>query len=579
MARPIYNAKYENSWALVVGINEYEHASRLGYATNDATAFAEQLTSRFGFPDANVSIILDKDATLQNIRGAMHKLARGTTEEDRIIVFYAGHGHTVPAYGREAGFLVPVDGRADDTSTLLTWDDLVNTSRIIRAKHMLFIMDACYGGLIGMRALSPGAKRFVRDMLSRYSRQFLTAGKADEVVADCGGPRNGHSVFTGHLLNALEGEMQASDGLISANALMAHVYSRVAQDPHSLQAPHYGFLAGDGDLFFTIPVVETDPSKPKDTGDVMIEVPPDLLAPEEATAAPPLLERVKEYLSDRKHRIALDDLVMRELRTAQQRLGEENFSVQGSNITKQDFADRLLKYENASSDLLKVSALLGRWAEDDQQAVIRQIVNAIAGQIESKGGLTLWLSLRYYPMLLVMYAAGMSAIHGENYRSLKTLFTTPVQNQRRGDTTAVVQATTEAMLDVSRMDAFKFLPDFERKYTPQSEYLFTRMQPTVEDLLFLGNRYEDCFDRFEILYALVFADLSNTGWGHPGRFAWKYRSRGRSDDPYTALVEEAKGEGDNWAPLRAGFFRGSHDHFAVVAERYRTELLDKLSWF
>jgi hypothetical protein len=332
-------------------------------------------------------------------------------------------------------------------------------------------------------------------------------------------------------------------------------------------------------LFFTVPVVETDPSKPKDTGDVLIEVPPDLLAPEEATVAPPLLERVKEYLSDRKHRIALDDLVMRELRGAQQRLGEEKFSVQGGSINKQDFADRLLRYEGAIADLLSVSALLGRWADDDHQSAIRHIVNAIAGQIESKGGLTLWLSLRYYPMLLIMYSAGISAIHGENYRSLKTLLTTPVRSHRRGDATALVQATTEAMLDVNRMDAFKFLPDFERKYTPQSEYLFTRIQPIVEDLLFLGNRYEDCFDRFEILYALAYADLSKLDWGHPGRFAWKYRSRMADSDPFTALVEEAKAEGDNWAPLRAGLFRGSHAHFAGVAERYRTGLLDKLPWF
>jgi hypothetical protein len=44
--------------------------------------------------------------------------------------------------------------------------------------------------------------RFLRDMLQRFSRQVLTAGKADETVADENGPRPGHSIFTSHLLEA-----------------------------------------------------------------------------------------------------------------------------------------------------------------------------------------------------------------------------------------------------------------------------------------------------------------------------------------------------------------------------------------
>jgi len=581
MARPTYSTRYLNSWAVVVGINEYEHVSRLRYARNDAQVFAEWLVSRFGFPADNVSILLDGDATSRRIQHAIHNLARTTAEDDRVVVFYAGHGQTVPAHGREAGFLVPVDGKQEDTSTLVPWDDLVSTSRMIRAKHMLFIMDACYGGLIGMRALAPGSKRFLRDMLGRYSRQFLTSGKADELVADSGGPRNGHSVFTGHLLDALDGGLQAPDGVISANALMAHVYDRVSRDPHSRQAPHYGFLEGDGDFFFAAPEVKPDADTPNPTPEVLVEVSPELLPQEpeeEGAVVPMLLDQLKDYLSDHRHRIQLNELVMRELRAGQRRLGEENFSVQGGNISKEEFAGRLIRYEAAMGELLPVSILLGRWAEPDQQGVIRQIVNVLAGQIESKGGNTLWLALRSFPMLLSMYAGGIAAIEGENYPSLRTLLATLVSNTRRGETTTVVQATTEAMLEVARANAFKLLPGHERHFTPQSEYLFKRMQPLLEDALFLGARYEDQFDRFEIFYALTNADYDDGHWGHPGRFAWKYRRPGGSNNPFIALVEEAKRDGDNWPPLRAGLFRGSHARFEQVVERFRTELLHKLTW-
>ena len=91
--------------------------------------------------------------------------------------------------------------------------------------------------------------RFLRDMLQRFSRQVLTAGKADETVADANGPRPGHSIFTGHLLDALEGGA-ASEGMITASGVMAYVYQKVSRDQYSRQTPHYGFFDGDGDFVF-----------------------------------------------------------------------------------------------------------------------------------------------------------------------------------------------------------------------------------------------------------------------------------------------------------------------------------------
>ncbi len=575
--RTKYKPNYTNSWALVVGINNYMCAPPLTYACNDAAVFAEQLIETFDFPSANVTTLLNEKATLKNIQAAMHSLIHTTGDDDRVVVFYAGHGYTIPAHGKDAGFLFPVDGDSSDTSTLLPWDDLASTSRIIRAKHVLFIMDACYGGLIGMRALSPGSARFVDDMMSRYSRQFLTAGKADEAVADSGGPRSGHSVFTGHLLDALDGVMPTEDGIISANALMAHVYDRVARDPHSQQAPHYGFLAGDGDFFFSVPEIAVDPDQPKDAEDVLVEIPVGLVTPEDVDMAQPLHRQIEEYLSDHKHRISLHNLVKSELRIVQRRLSDANFSVQSGSISGDDFAIRLNNYEEAVSDFLQVPILLGRWADHDQQKAIQQIVHVLAGEIESTGGLVLWLALRSYPMLLAMYSGGIAAIDGDNYESLKSLFATRVRNHRRDEPATVLQATVEAMLDVNRTEAFKHIPEFKNRYAPQSDYLFKRIQPIVEDTLALGVRYEDYFDRFEMLYALNYVDHSESSWGPPGRFAWKYCGPFGSN-PFTDMLEEARQEGDAWPPLAAGMFYGSHQRFLEVASRFEEGLLKKLNW-
>ena len=581
MARHVYEAKYDNSWGLVVGINEYEHARNLDHARSDADEVARVLIDQFRFPNENVTLLLDGDANLQSIRAAMYKIARESAADDRVFVFYAGHGVTIPAYGGEAGFLVPCDGRSQDAATLLPWDEFVRISQMVRAKHVLFIMDACYGGLIASRSLPPGSKRYVRDMLGRYTRQFLTAGKADERVADGGGPREGHSVFTGHLLDALEGDLAAEDGIISANAAMSYVYDRVSKAPMSKQTPHYGFIDGDGDFLFSYPDLDSEPEKPLPEGDYLIEIPADLNPQDVGGKAQSMLDQLKDYLSEERHRIRLHDLVMEQLRRSQQRLGEEHFSTQdGGRVSGEEFADRLLRYENAMSDLLQMSVLLGRWTGPSQQNVVQQLVNVLAGQIESRGGLVLWLALRSYPMLLAMYIAGIAALEGSNYCCLKTLFGTevPDHTRSRSDSVTVVQATTIAMLDIARTDAFKLLPGHERHYTPQSEYLFKRVQPFIDDILFTGGRYEDLFDRFEILYALTYSDFSGRDWGHPGRFAWKYCSRMGDTDPFTSLVDEANREGQDWGPVKAGLFQGSPERFQEVAKRYKEGLLARLSW-
>ena len=140
----------------------------------------------------------------------------------------------------------------------------------------------------------------------------------------------------------------------------------------------------------------------------------------------------------------------------------------------------------------------------------------------------------------------------------------------------------EGILEVDRFEAFKKIPGHERHYVPRSEYIFKTIQPKLEDILYLGKSYEDYYDQFEILLALVYADLSPRAlgriWGPPGRFAWKQSHR-MERSPFNLLFEEAKNNGSDWPPLKAGLFGGSIERFLEIAKKYRDELLNKLGWF
>jgi hypothetical protein len=583
-SKTVYQPHYANSRALVIGINDYQIASPLGYARQDAEAFAEVLTTHHSFPQEHVTVLLDQDATKDRILSEFHRFQKeDVSPDDRIAVFFAGHGLTRTGNRGEVGFLLPVDGDPDSLATLIRWDDLTRNADLIAAKHMLFVMDACYGGLAVHRSIPAGSSRFLKNMLQRYSRQVLTAGKADEPVADSGGPRPDHSIFTGHLLDALEGKAADAQGILSANAVMAYVYERVAKDPHSQQSPHYGFFDGDGDFIFSIPAsLPSGEQAEKEGSDLLVQMPAIYLSPEEIAKEPSLDETVKEYLSDPRFRIRLDDLAAREVRGVVQALQGPDFSMTPA-VTPEAFAARLRLYESVLARLNAVTVLVAKWGVAEHQPILERIIARLADGNEMAGGKVVWLGLRWYPILLLMYGGGIASISAQNYTNLATLLNTRLGDHISGrGTQEAISATVSGMLEVDRNEMFKRLPGYERNYVPRSEYLFKTVQPTIEDLLSLGRSYEELYDRFEIFYALTYGDIEdrkgNHFWGPPGRFGWKV-SRGQHGNPYAALLEEAEKAGSTWPPLRSGLFGGSIERFNEVAQRYNAELLSKLGWF
>ena len=247
-----YQPKYNESRALIIGINKYTHASPLDIACADAESVSEVLVQDLGFSKANVTVLLDSQATKMEILKQFLSF-ESLSADDRLFVFFAGHGTTVAGQRGQVGYLVPVDGRLDDKSTLIRWDELTRNSEIIPAKHILFVMDACYSGLAIQRATSIGEQRFISDMLQRFSRQVITAGKADEKVADGGGPTGNNSIFTGHLLEGLQGKAANEKGVLTASYLMDYVYKKVGGDSRSHQTPHFGHFEGDGDFILRTP--------------------------------------------------------------------------------------------------------------------------------------------------------------------------------------------------------------------------------------------------------------------------------------------------------------------------------------
>jgi peptidoglycan/xylan/chitin deacetylase (PgdA/CDA1 family)/uncharacterized caspase-like protein len=241
---------YRQSHAVIIGINAYAKWPKLAYAANDAKAVRDLLVDKFGFASDHIKTLLDGQATRDAIMAALgDDLSDGKkiAHEDRVLVFFAGHGATrkLPS-GKYQGYIIPVDADATNfQSQAISMTNFQDISDAIPAKHVLFVMDACYSGLALTRGAATSVvgdrQQYWQEITRRQARQMMTAGGADEQVAD-NGP-GGHSIFTWTLLQGLDGKADMDkDGAITATELFSYLAPSVSA--LSRQTPAFGSLSG-----------------------------------------------------------------------------------------------------------------------------------------------------------------------------------------------------------------------------------------------------------------------------------------------------------------------------------------------
>jgi len=245
---------YDNSWALIVGINDYENVRGLNYAVEDALAMKNMLINVYGFPRNNVRVLTNGGATGSNIKKELHSLVKSVGENDRVVFYFAGHGETetLGIEGGDMGFLIPADGDAEDLYlTAIPMDELRRISDWSKAKHMLFLVDACYGGLAAMntRSLSSTSPNYLDKVMGDISRQIITAGGKDEQVLEK--DEWEHSAFTKNLLSGLK-EKRADyndDGIITGAEIGMYVQEKVSLDTDNFQTPQIRrFTSHEGEI-------------------------------------------------------------------------------------------------------------------------------------------------------------------------------------------------------------------------------------------------------------------------------------------------------------------------------------------
>ncbi|MEX0736568.1 MAG: PEGA domain-containing protein [Bacteroidota bacterium] len=223
---------YENSFALVIGINRYADPNirMLNYAVQDADDIAELLVG-LEFPRENITVLKNEEATLQRVKEEFAAMGARTKKNDRLLVYWAGHGETesLPR-GGELGYLIPSDGKRDQMySTCLSMDEVKRLAERVAAKHVLFLVDACYGGLsaVTSRSLSKETERYLQKITGAEAIQIITAGTRDEQVVESSSWT--HSAFAKALLDGFQSRIVDIDGngVVTADELYTYLQPKV----------------------------------------------------------------------------------------------------------------------------------------------------------------------------------------------------------------------------------------------------------------------------------------------------------------------------------------------------------------
>ena len=282
------NVVYRKGWALIIGINKYPNLpeNQLDWAVADAEAVVDLLTQKYGFEKENVILLKDAQATKSNIMETLNSFSdiNMVDREDCVIIYFSGHGQTVPLPrgAGEMGFLIPYDAKigslsgtpnaVDYRKYCIAMNELNDATKTIPAKHIIFIIDACYSGLV-LGSQRGGIKTNIPNYLSKVAKtdvqQMITAGGKGERAEELSS--FGHGAFTYKFLKGLEDELADENGdhVITGTELYSYLTNAVLQMTDGKQNPRFG-VADEGNFLFIPQKVE--PVK----GKLVIQVvPPD----------------------------------------------------------------------------------------------------------------------------------------------------------------------------------------------------------------------------------------------------------------------------------------------------------------
>lgn len=291
------------------------------------------------------------------------------------------------------------------------------------------------------------------------------------------------------------------------------------------------------------------------------------------TSTAAIVDVVREYLANDSDRIRLHGAMSSAFNETVELFGGDRFSASVP-WTDDAFRARVAAYDELVGGLCVAEGLVAWWGGPGSRQALLVGLRRMCDSFGTGGGLSGWLALRWYPVALLAYAAGVAAVAAGRYDTLWTLLDAWIAATGSEERPLVVVVPNGLDQIPAR---FKALPGLQGHHTPLSDHLFELLRKHFDAMSLVGSEFERAFDRFEVLWALEYLHRTDRGWCPIGRFGWK-SDRLTSAGPLAVAIAEATRAEDGWPPLREGFFDGSHDRVKALAEQLR-DFVARCGWY
>ena len=215
----------DNTFAVVIGNEDYKYVAAVPFAARDAAIFAKYCSVTLGLPDDNIRLYTN--ATYGDILDAIDDIktiSEVYNGDIRVIFYYAGHG--VPDEATRNAYLLPVDARSQQLKTCYPIEKLYAELGSLKAHSVTLLLDACFSGAQrgdGMLMSARGVALKPRTDEPKGNMVAISAATGEETAYPYAEKR--HGMFTYYLLSKL----QESGGDVTLGELCDYITTKVSQ--------------------------------------------------------------------------------------------------------------------------------------------------------------------------------------------------------------------------------------------------------------------------------------------------------------------------------------------------------------
>ncbi len=228
---PEINESIRN-YAVLIAEKDYDDPNIIDLTApiSDASDLKNILVGKYDFTDNNVIMLCNSKRDM--IIDTLDKIYKMLNDNDNLLVFYAGHGDVKKKDNTIiGGYIVPSDATRGNQASYISSEDLFASIGNSQARHILFIVDACFGGSL-MRSSIDNAPQNIKNYFSLKSRNIITSGNIEEVPDQ------------GKFIQNVKAFLRFNDKkYVSALDL----YTYIVNNTEKSNAPQFGQIKGSGD--------------------------------------------------------------------------------------------------------------------------------------------------------------------------------------------------------------------------------------------------------------------------------------------------------------------------------------------